>query len=574
MKNTTIRISGATILFISLTVMLGWHYEKATLVQIFPNYVPMQFNTALCFFLISISLIMISLDNISKEISLFFGAIVICIGATTLLQYIFGISFGLDEIFMDHFTKTETSHKGRMAPNTSICFVLIGTTILLTSLSIKNNYYNNSIIEKLLSMMALLLSTIAFSGYILKIEEAYGWGSSTKMAIHTSFCFILSSTALAIKISTFKYKYIAKISLVIPTIILALAIMVNLSLPLGISSGILYVPFISCSLWFFNKKATIIFGSLSALLVVIGHFFSPKYPGVEINNWIIIFNRILSIIVIAFITIIMYSKKETEENLISLNNKLENKNKELRKSNEELDQFAHIASHDLKSPLRGINSFSELLLEFYSDGTPLDEKAKEWLRRLVAISKKMNNLIEDLLFFSRVGRDKLAIEPVNLNVLIKNLIDEIKESLPANEDLPQIKIKENLPTISCDRITIKEMFSNLLNNALKYNKSSIKRINIGTKKIKTENEEKQYIYIRDNGIGINKKYHEEMFKIFKRINDEECFPGGTGIGLAFVKKVIEQHNGEVFVDSEEGQGTTFYLEINTPLNLFNTGEKT
>lgn len=231
----------------------------------------------------------------------------------------------------------------------------------------------------------------------------------------------------------------------------------------------------------------------------------------------------------------------------------------LERSNKELDDFAYIASHDLKEPLRGLFNNAKFLREDYA--TKLNQEGVNRLLRLGYLSQRMEQLVNDLLYFSRLGRQELAIQPTDLNEIIRDI--EMMSETMLNERNVTIIIPHELPRISCDKTRIAEVFRNLITNAAKYNDNDVKRIEIGYLAAleTTRGTEKDVFYVRDNGIGIAEEFYEDIFRIFKRLNAEDDDKKGTGVGLTFVRKIIERHGGRIWLDSVPGQGTTFYFSI-------------
>lgn len=227
----------------------------------------------------------------------------------------------------------------------------------------------------------------------------------------------------------------------------------------------------------------------------------------------------------------------------------------LKSSNEELDSFAHIASHDLKEPLRGLLNHASFLMRDYGD--KLDEKAKHKISRMVYLAEKMERLIGDLHYYSRLGRTELAMQNTDLN----EMVDEVKNTFLAASDEPvDIAISETLPTLMCDKTRVTELFRNLVTNAIKYNDNDMKIIRIGSKKM-AEDTEEIVLYVQDNGIGIDIKFHDDIFRIFKRLHQTDTYGGGTGSGLTFVKRIVEKHGGRIWLESEKSKGTTFYFTL-------------
>jgi PAS domain S-box-containing protein len=231
----------------------------------------------------------------------------------------------------------------------------------------------------------------------------------------------------------------------------------------------------------------------------------------------------------------------------------------LEQSNSELDEFAHIASHDLKEPLRGMFNNATFLHEDYQD--KLDSRGVIRLKRLCYLSRRMEILVNDLLYFSRLGRQELAIQPTELNAAIDDIALMMETTL--KEENAIITIAGPLPEIVCDKIRVTEVFRNLITNAVKYNNKEKKIIEIGclSGKQASDRIEKQVFYVKDNGFGINEEFHEEIFRIFKRLNEEDDEKKGTGVGLTFVRKIIERHGGRIWLESTPGEGTTFYFTL-------------
>ncbi|MEM6836954.1 MAG: ATP-binding protein [Cyanobacteria bacterium P01_C01_bin.120] len=243
-------------------------------------------------------------------------------------------------------------------------------------------------------------------------------------------------------------------------------------------------------------------------------------------------------------------------------------NTELERSNVELDAFAYFASHDLKEPLRGIHNYSSFLIEDY--GEQLGEDGAEKLNTLMRLTQRMEDLINSLLHYSRLGRADLQMATVNLQKLVTGVVDVLKISKPEQVDF---QIPRELPVCKCDRTLITELFTNLISNAIKYNSEAHKSIEIGYLQPAEIAEKPPWsasvkkpavatvFYVRDNGIGIRPKHLDTIFRIFKRLHSPQRFGGGTGVGLTIVKKIVERHGGQIWVDSVYGEGTIFYFTL-------------
>ena len=229
---------------------------------------------------------------------------------------------------------------------------------------------------------------------------------------------------------------------------------------------------------------------------------------------------------------------------------LDNKTKELGRSNTELEQFAYVASHDLQEPLRMITSYLQLLENRYKD--KLDQDAKDFIGFAVDGSNRMKALIQSLLEYSRINRIK-PFEEIDVNLLVKDVLGNLSASIKESNAI--IKA-DDLPKIHGDPILIGQVFQNLIENALKFKSTRTPEIIISGKK---QNDEFLFS-VKDNGIGIQKEYIGKLFVIFQRLHTKEKYPG-TGMGLAICKKIVERYGGRIWVESEVDKGSTFYFTI-------------
>ncbi len=232
---------------------------------------------------------------------------------------------------------------------------------------------------------------------------------------------------------------------------------------------------------------------------------------------------------------------------------LQQVNAELTEINKELDEFTYIVSHDLQEPLRSIDAFSKFVYEDYKD--KLTEEAKNYLERVRANAFRMKELIEDLLELSRLGRIQNPFEEIDVKVLLEPILERFTYTI--NEKNAEVIIKEPLPCVYCDKLRLGEVFANLIGNALKFSQNKERpKVEIGG----YQEGEFYCFYVKDNGIGIDKQYFEKIFGIFQRLHTIDKYPG-TGAGLAICKKIIELHQGKIWLESEPGKGSTFYFAL-------------
>ena len=228
---------------------------------------------------------------------------------------------------------------------------------------------------------------------------------------------------------------------------------------------------------------------------------------------------------------------------------------EIHRRYEELENFSSIVAHDLKSPLNGIIGFGEILKEDYQD--KLDDEAKENIDVIISSGKRMALLINDLLEFARAGKTVISEGQISLENMIADITTDLDYMIKQKN--VSLVIKQPLPLCHCDKTQISQVWKNLITNSIKYNDNVSPGIEIGYEEIIDPSPMYRF-YIKDNGIGIDEKFINRIFMPFQRAVSESKYEG-TGIGLAIVKRVIENHGGRIWVDSKIGEGTTFYFTI-------------
>jgi signal transduction histidine kinase len=229
-------------------------------------------------------------------------------------------------------------------------------------------------------------------------------------------------------------------------------------------------------------------------------------------------------------------------------------NDELLRSNEELRQFAFVASHDLQEPLRSITSFCNLLEAEYRG--QLDEQAENYIDRIVNGARRMKALVNDLLIYSRVTRDDQAeFQEVNFHDVVDDALANLQLAIAESDaDI----VVDRLPMVIGDRVQLVQVMQNLIGNALKYRGEDAPFVRIGAQRRGDYWE----FFVHDNGIGIAPEFHHQIFEIFKRLHGRDKYPG-TGIGLSVCKKIVGRHGGEISVDSQAGAGCVFRFTIRT-----------
>ncbi|NIA13613.1 MAG: hypothetical protein GWP08_05985 [Nitrospiraceae bacterium] len=241
------------------------------------------------------------------------------------------------------------------------------------------------------------------------------------------------------------------------------------------------------------------------------------------------------------------------EDLRSSNKELELTGRELMTSNKELDAFAYSVSHDLRAPLRHIAGFVDLLKESNADA--LDSTGQRHLNIIGESAKRMGDLIDDLLAFSRAGRVELYKTDLNLEELVRGAVREVLEQTQDREIGWQIA---RLPEVHADQATLRQVLVNLIDNAAKYTREREEaRIEIGTV---PGQEDEVVVFVRDNGVGFDMQYVDKLFGVFQRLHSAEEFEG-TGVGLANVRRIIHRHGGRTWAEGKVGEGATFYFSL-------------
>ncbi|MDZ7994211.1 MAG: ATP-binding protein [Nostoc sp. EfeVER01] len=242
---------------------------------------------------------------------------------------------------------------------------------------------------------------------------------------------------------------------------------------------------------------------------------------------------------------------ERTAELTEATKKLQLLNQELQQSNQELEQFAYVASHDLQEPLRAIAGYTQLLMSEYGDR--FDSTAQSYANFVVDGAKRMQQLIQDLLAYSRVGTRRKEFVTTDCNLAVQQALRNLRVAIAENQATITV---EPLPTLNADQNQLVQLFQNLISNAIKFHEDNHPDVQIQSTK-----RDRDYLFqVKDNGIGISSQYLDQIFEVFKRLHTHDEYPG-TGIGLAICKKIVTRHSGEIWAESSLGIGTTFYFTI-------------
>lgn len=230
-------------------------------------------------------------------------------------------------------------------------------------------------------------------------------------------------------------------------------------------------------------------------------------------------------------------------------------NRKLLEANQELDDFTYVVAHDLKEPLRGIETLTAMLLTEHADS--LNDTAREYLDFIKRSGVRMHRLVNDLLRLSRISRRHYPSEQVDFNELVAEVTDSLR--VAADNAQATITMAGKLPTLTCDRVRAAELFQNLLGNALKFTNGCAPIIEVGSER----RDEKYCFWVKDNGIGIPTTDQARIFQIFQRAHSAKDTEG-TGVGLTICKRIVEYHQGRIWIDSEPGNGCTIFFTLSEP----------
>jgi len=253
------------------------------------------------------------------------------------------------------------------------------------------------------------------------------------------------------------------------------------------------------------------------------------------------------------VVILFYSINSTLNKREQATRKLQKANDDVNKLNKELESFTYSVSHDLRAPLRSVSGYANILMEDYGD--QLNDEAKRTINVIARNGQRMGELIDDLLDFSRLGRKDLQVATVSMDAIVQQVIDEIRET-KYYSDKTDIRVRD-LPDANVDASMIRQVWYNLISNALKYSgRTENPAVEIGS----FLRDDEVCYYVKDNGVGFDMAYAKKLYGIFQRLHKQDEFEG-TGVGLALVKRIIDRHNGLVWAEGELNKGATFFFSI-------------
>lgn len=532
---------------IGLAGMAGWIFRIPGLVQWVPGTTPMHFNTATLFVAGSAGLL--GLVARRPWLARAAATALAAVAAATLAQDALALDLGVQEFGGPAFVPGFTEEPARMAPHTAVAFLLLGSALFLRSARTAPGAV------VLLSTLALGAALVPALGYLTRIDT-YGWGEQTRMAPNTSLALLLLGTALLATV--WRGDAASSLPPWLPIAIAGLALSITVYLWQGLRQQDGAAATLSAMVLLSGTAGAFLLAALTRLWRsnagqalrlegAIRELQAEVDRRTKLQEELQSLNRELDLEVQRRSHLAEERRLQAE----AANRELDLRVRELGRSNEELERFAYVASHDLQEPLRAIAGFSGLLARRYDSA--LDERGQEYLRRLVGASVRMQEQIEDLLRYSRVGTQGGQFRRTPAAEAVAKAVENLRAAVDESGARIEVGV---LPVVYADPVQLAQVFQNLIGNALKFRKEAPPRVHITSGAVP----EGHQFTVADDGIGIEPQFFERIFQLFQRLHTRDAHPG-TGIGLALCKKVIDRHGGRIWVESQPGQGSAFHFVL-------------
>jgi signal transduction histidine kinase len=504
------RFSAVVAMVVGYHVILGWMFNIDVLKRPWPTFTEMKLNSAVCAILAGVALLNIQKGraSISRRRQRMIEACALIILAISLIG-LAARMFGLDlagQIAPQVLGTVGMDGCLRMGVLAAFSYLLIGMSLLLL------DGFRTHRTAELLALISTGLSLFAIAGYVYQADTF-----QRQMSLYTSVViFLLSGGILCARSERGLMARITSNSFG--------GIMARRLLPAA-----LMIP--------------VVLGWLQHLGHRAGLYTSePGLALLTITN------------VVVFIFLIWWgvnSLHRMDTKRRQAERELQETAAKLSRSNADLEQFAYVASHDLKEPLRAISGSVQILQERYQ--TQLGADAEQVIRHTVEGALRMQRLIDDLLTYSRLATREAPLEPADCSAIVQEVLANLAQSI---QESKAVVTHDPLPTVAGDRTQLLQVFQNLISNGIKYRSQRTPKIHIGV-----EDRDGEWLFsVRDNGIGIAPQYAERIFRIFQRLHTRKEY-SGTGIGLAVCKKIIERHGGKIWIESEPEEGSTFFFTL-------------
>lgn len=528
-SRTHMRLIGLSRIFIFLTVgialavLIGWQFSLDFLKRVFPGLVAMNPVTAVSFMMTAVAFWFIPSNHFAGQLAgRILAVIVVLTGSLRIVALLSGADIGVDALLFPEQLKSDVvaGTPNRMAPNTAVCFILTGLSVLVLDRRTRRGRRYS----EYLSGMVLLLSLLSVIGYIYQASFYYRVLAFIPMALHTALCFFLVSTAVF-------FLYPDKGFMAEVTSHRAGGRMARKILP-----------------------AIVLGPVLLGLVILVGQragWYDPEFGAATYTIGVILSLLITSWAAMRSLNESDAIRDSTEKTLEGVNHTLKQQADQLEALNKELESFSYSVSHDLMSPLRIIAGYATIFNDDYSE--KLDDEGKKVVGVILKNISRMNRMIESLLQFAKLGRNSVTKKNISMQQLAEDAVRELKQSMDHKAEI-SVGV---LPSCHGDPTLVSLIFQNLLSNAVKYSsKNERPLVYVGA-----ENQHGEVVYfVKDNGTGFDMKYYDKLFGVFQRLHHESEF-SGTGIGLATVNRIVRKHGGKIWAEAKPEEGATFYFTM-------------
>jgi signal transduction histidine kinase len=526
MPDWIIVVAAILIIVNGLAICIGWWIKSLSVVQWFADDTPIHFNTAVGFILLGLGEMGLVLRR-GDLVKWATGAVLALAGAE-MAEWILGVDIDIDTLLAAPFVGADALYPGRMSANTAACFLLVGGAQILMSRQEKDAAATTTA-AVIMKTVAGGIAFIALLGYVVKLKGAHGWSESVGMGVASWSGFLLIIVARIVAL--WKRDIIDQPKL--PNWFLPFLGTAVASLCIGliwIFDSVGARPFMVDPMYALSARRISVTVELSVgTLILLG----------TISVLVARHKAIMALRQAGELEVQILKRAEAERDL-SLNNQ------NLARSNRDLEDFAYVASHDLKAPLRGIDNAAKWLEEDLR-GSLSDESQKILMLMRNRINR-MEKLLDDLLTYSRAGRTDTAVVETDLRNMIDNIVQVL--SPPAHI---KVRIEGELPVIVTASAQLEQVLRNLINNAIKHHDKQQGEVVVSC----GSNGDLMEFFVRDDGPGIASEFHDRIFKLFQTLKRRDEVEG-SGMGLAVVKKLVEQQNSSIAVRSEgDGKGAEF-----------------